>query len=86
MVIEVDREKWESAKNRQPYRLHSASKEAEIKKQVEQMLKHNIIRPSTAPYWSQVHLVPKPGLDNWRFTIDFRSLNLCMKKDDLADS
>ena len=80
MVIEVDREKWESIKNRQPYRLHSASKEAEIKKQVDVMLKHNIIRPSTAPYWSQVHLVPKPGLDRWRFTIDFRNLNLCIKK------
>jgi hypothetical protein len=32
MVIEVDVDKWEQPKNRQPYRMHTTSKELEIKK------------------------------------------------------
>ncbi len=79
MTLTVDHEKWERPANHLPFRLQTTVKEAEIKRQVEKMLEFGIIRPSQQPYYSQVHLVPKPN-GKWRFTIDFRNLNQCSKK------
>jgi hypothetical protein len=80
MIIEVDQKEWDHPKNRQPFRLHSGGKEEEIRTQVTNMLQYGIIRESRASSWSQVHLVPKPGLNRWRFTLDFRYLNSCTRK------
>jgi transposase InsO family protein len=72
----VDKEKWESHKNRGPPRVQSPAKQAEILKQVTELLDAGIIEPSQASYYSQVILASKPD-DTWRFCIDYRSLNDC---------
>lgn len=72
--IQVDKSKWEQNDNRQPPRKQGPAKEKEIFRQVTEMLKHGIIRPSNATEYSQVLLAPKNGGD-WRFCIDFRRLN-----------
>ncbi len=72
----VDKEKWESYSNRGPPRVQSPAKQAEILKQVTELLDQGIIEPSMASYYSQVILASKPD-DTWRFCIDFRSLNDC---------
>lgn len=51
----------------------------EVDEQIEEMLKQNIISPSTSPYNSPLWIVPKK-LDNsnrqqWRLVIDYRKLN-----------
>lgn len=51
---------------------------AEINQQVQKMLDHGIIEPSTAAYNSPELLVPKKaenGEKKWRLAIDFRQLN-----------
>ena len=77
MVLNVDLEKWHRPANRQPARLQTSLKEAEIRRQVGKMLETGVIRPSEQPFYSQVHLVPKATPGKWRFTIDFRNLNDC---------
>ncbi len=72
--IQVDRAKWEQNENRQPPRKQGPVKEKEIFRQVSDMLKHGVIRPSNSAEFSQVLLTPKPG-GEWRFCIDFRRLN-----------
>ncbi len=72
--IQVDRDKWERNENRQPPRKQGPLKEKEIFKQVSEMLKHGVIRPSNAAEFSQVLLTEKPG-GEWRFCIDYRRLN-----------
>ena len=46
--LEVDKEKWEQFSNRGPPRVQSPAKQAEILKQVDELLKTGIIEPSTA--------------------------------------
>ena len=71
MNIGIDRSKWETNKNSSsPPRPQSRAKHEEIVRQVEKMLAAKVIQASQAPWFSQVHLVPKP-LDKWRFTIDY---------------
>jgi hypothetical protein len=41
------------------------------------LLKLGVIEESKATEWSQVHLVPKPNPNEWRFTLDFVRLNAC---------
>jgi transposase InsO family protein len=76
--LDVDKEKWESYKNRGPPRVQSPAKQAEILKQVTELLDRGIIEHSTAEYYSQVILASKPD-DTWRFCIDYRSLNDCTR-------
>ena len=52
------------------------AKQYEAAKQIEHMLKHNIIRKSQTAEYSQVLLTPKPNV-KWRFCIDYRNLNNC---------
>ena len=74
--LNVDKLKWEVFANRGPPRIQSPAKEAEIFRQVDELLKAGIIEPSTAPYYSQVILASKSD-DTWRFCIDYRNLNDC---------
>lgn len=51
----------------------------EVNKQIEEMLKINIIQPSSSPYNSPIWVVPKK-IDNsreqkWRIVVDYRKLN-----------
>ena len=41
---------------------------------IDDLLDLQVIQPSRATAWSQVHLVRKPT-NGWRFTVDFRNLN-----------
>jgi hypothetical protein len=74
MTLQVDKIKWETNKNRTPFRPVSMTKQIEIQKQVSDMEKQGLIRPSHANHWSQVLLTPKPN-NKWRFCVDFRNLN-----------
>ena len=76
MQLDVDYARWHQPANRLPPRMQSTFKEEETRRQVEKMLALGVIRTSQAPFYSQVHLVPKPN-GKWRFTIDFRNLNDC---------
>ena len=72
--LDVDKKKWETYKNRGHVRQQSAVKEAEINRQVQEMLASGIIEKSNATYYSQVMLTPKPNGD-YRFCVDYRSMN-----------
>ena len=60
MTLEVDEAKWCVNSNKGPPRAQTLEKQAEVEKQVLEMLKNGIISTSTAEYDSQVHLTPKP--------------------------
>jgi hypothetical protein len=72
--LSVDKERWEQFSNRGPPRVQSPATQAEILRQVDELLRTKVIEPSTASYYSQVNLVSKPN-DEWRFCIDYRKLN-----------
>jgi hypothetical protein len=70
---------WDSRDNKRPPRIQSSLKDAEIDRQVNKMLDANVIRKSdTSVSYSQVLMVPKPDL-SWRFCVDYRRLNACVK-------
>jgi len=77
MELKVDNSKWKSNKNRGPPRPQSRDKQKEIAKQVNNYLKLGVIKPVNAEEYSQVHLVPKPTPNEWRFCLDFVRLNNC---------
>ena len=60
------------------YRYPAAHKE-EVKRQIDEMQKQKIIRPSNSPWNSPLWVVPKKmdasGKTKWRIVIDFRKLN-----------
>jgi hypothetical protein len=76
MEIEIDLDKWQTSKNRLPPRAQTRAKEYEIERQLNKMIANNIIKPSQAAYYSQVHLAPKPN-GKWRFCLDYIRMNDC---------
>ena len=46
--------------------------------QIEALLKLGIIRESRATEWSQVHLVPKPNINDC--LLDFLGFNACIRR------
>ncbi|CAE1326028.1 unnamed protein product [Acanthosepion pharaonis] len=44
------------------------------KKAFDDMLREGVIRPSDSPYASPLHLVPKPGKEDYRICVDYRRL------------
>ena len=59
---------------RRPPRRLSPADFKELQKQLEILLKANLIRPSNSPYGAPVLFVPKKG-GKRRFAVDFRALN-----------
>lgn len=60
------------------YRYPHCHKE-EVCRQIQKMLKENIIQPSTSPWNSPIWVVPKKidaaGTQKWRIVVDYRKLN-----------
>ena len=56
-----------------PYRTSPAAKQ-EIQRQIDELLKYDIIEPSTSEYSSPIVLVKKKD-NSWRMCIDFRKVN-----------
>ena len=52
----------------------SIMENAEIKKQIKDLLDKGFIRPSTSPCGSPIVLIPKK-VGTWRMCVDFRALN-----------
>jgi Reverse transcriptase (RNA-dependent DNA polymerase)/RNase H-like domain found in reverse transcriptase/Spumavirus aspartic protease (A9) len=66
---------------RQKFYRTSPTEQEHIDKEIQDMLKYNIIRPSTKSEWaSPVILVPKKN-GKLRFCVDYRQLNKVTKKD-----
>jgi hypothetical protein len=72
----VDNLQWESHSNCGSPQVQSPAKEAEIIRQVDEVLKKGIIESSNSSHYSQVILASKPD-NKWRFCIDYRKLNDC---------
>ena len=75
--LRVNKKEWERSVNRGPLRPHSAKKEAEIKRAIDEMLASGVIEPSDAVYYSHPVIVQKTA-DLFRFCIDYRNLNACI--------
>ena len=71
---DVQKEKWEVAKNRAPPRSQSAPKQTALFSSIEKLLRQGIITKFSSPYYSQVLLVPKPD-STFRMCVDYRALN-----------
>ena len=74
MQFTVFTDQWESNPNRLPSRHISVEKHDALNKMIDDLLDLQVIQPSKATAWSQVHLVRKPS-GGWRFTVDYRGLN-----------
>lgn len=61
-----------------PYRLPDAH-QAEVSKQIEQMLENGTVRPSISPFNAPLLVIPKKldnsGIKKYRLAVDFRKLN-----------
>ena len=79
MELRVDTTKWEQPTNRGPPRKLGPLREAEVNKQINEMLTAGVIEHSQASEYSQVMLTPKPN-GEWRFCIDYRRLNDVTKR------
>ena len=62
-----------------PYRVSPANK-PHISTHIQEMLDHNIIRPSQSPWSSPVIIIPKKD-GGTRFVVDYRKLNQVTQKD-----
>ena len=70
------------ASSRKPlvFSSYFGGKHAALNKMIDDLLDLEVIQPSRATAWSQVHLVRKPS-NGWRFTVDFRNLNKVISND-----
>jgi Reverse transcriptase (RNA-dependent DNA polymerase) len=67
-----------------PYRIPEAQKQ-EVNRQIDQMLKDDIIEPARSEWSSPIIVVPKKpdaqGNKRWRVVLDYRRLNACLEDD-----
>ena len=75
--LKVDLEKWDVRANRDTPRKLPPEKQAEVWKQVQELLDAGVIEKSEASYYSQILLIPKPGTNVWRMCVDYRNINSC---------
>jgi hypothetical protein len=79
MEVKVNLAAWERPANSGPPRRQSEIKEKAILGQIRPLEASNVIRASTSPYYSQVHMVPKVPTPtdpaDFRFCVDLRGLN-----------
>jgi len=72
--LRVDQQSWETRGNRSPPRRLDNTREAELRKQIDLLLRLGVIRESRAGFYSHAFVVPKPG-KKWRLVLDFKPLN-----------
>jgi hypothetical protein len=72
--LKVDQQGWETRGNRTPPRRLDNTREAELRKQIDLLLRLGVIRESRAGFYSHAFVVPKPG-KKWRLVLDFKPLN-----------
>jgi hypothetical protein len=72
----VDDSQWEHNRNRGPPRPQTTSNNTDIVRQIAILEKQGIIENSTAAYYSQALMVPKPD-GSKRLCVDYRPLNKC---------
>ena len=77
LKITVDDKKWEEGTKVKYPRPQSAAKTYAVEKFLRQAIADGVIRPSNAPYFSQILLTPKKTPGDWRFCVDYRYLNSC---------
>ena len=75
--LKVDLEKWEVKANRDTPRKLPPEKQAEVWKQVQELLDAGVVEKSGASYYSQILLIPKPGTNVWRMCVDYHNKNSC---------
>ena len=75
--IEVDEEAWMAiVSGKERMRTQSPEKQAEIERQVQELLRRKVIERCNEARFSHVVLARKPN-GKWRFCIDYRQLNIC---------
>ena len=78
LKLEVDEDEWFCPKHSYPPRMLSGDKQNSAMETVRQMERSGLIRQSQTTAWSQILLVKKPS-GAWRFCVDYRGLNECLK-------
>ena len=77
----IDAEVWDADPIKQhPYRVNLKKREI-MKKEIEYMLKNDLIEPTDIPWSSPCVLVPKPGRDSFRFCTDYRKVSMVTTAD-----
>ena len=61
MEFSLDTDIWEANPNKAASRQISTEKQATLSTLIDELLEKEVIRPSKATAWSQVHLVRKPS-------------------------
>ena len=73
MTFTVANNEWKAPANRLPSRHISVEKHAALNQMIDDLLHLQVIQPSRATAWSQVHLVFKPT-KGWQLTMNTRNL------------
>nr|CAD2198695.1 unnamed protein product [Meloidogyne enterolobii] len=79
IVHQIELEPGTRPVQQRPYTIPHALRE-EVEKQIKEMIKQNIIKPSSSAWASPIVLVKKADGKSWRFAVDYRALNKCTKK------